>query len=110
MKSADLIRKHFGVDRAKLLYRAPKFSYSIKDQVYSNRANHISVLKQSLFEKPVSDDSILYAHPFDFPQPVTEAPNLLLATLYSRFPNRRRLFESYLAKYSKCDSTVQVVS
>lgn len=63
-------------------YRAPWFSYET-DDIYSQRTNHVSILKQSWFGGKLPNDPIFYIHPFDVVDG-DDAPNLFTRILYSR--------------------------
>ena len=62
-------------------YRAPWFNYET-DCIYSQKANHVSVLKQSWFGGKIPNDPIFYIHPFDIVRG-DSPPNTFCRVLYS---------------------------
>ena len=63
-------------------YCAPWFSYET-DSIYSKRANHVSILKQTWFGGTLPENPIFYIHPFDIVGG-DNAPNLFTRILYGR--------------------------
>jgi peptidoglycan/xylan/chitin deacetylase (PgdA/CDA1 family) len=66
-------------------YRSPWFHYKT-DDIYSNKKNHVSVLKHSWIKQSIPNRPIFYIHPFDIVGG-NNAPNLFCKLLYSRPDN-----------------------
>lgn len=79
---ADNILKNW-TQKQFLYYRAPKFSFTLSGQKYSDPKGHIGLLKQMWFGGEIPRDPIFYLHPFDI-LGGKHAPNLFCKLWYSR--------------------------
>lgn len=67
----------------KPFYRAPKFSWKVSGQPYSDRAGHVSLLRSMWGVDSYKPSDILYLHPFDIVKSSMKAPNLFCKIWYS---------------------------
>jgi len=81
----------------KMEYRAPWFSNK-SESVYSDRKNHVSILKKVWFNQRIPDDPIFYIHPFDIVH-WKKAPHPALAMLYGRPDDVLDTFKRYCRLY-----------
>lgn len=78
-------------------YRAPKFTWTT-DDIYSDPTNHIGLLKQMWFPRPIHPNSIFYLHPFDIVGG-TIPPNLFCHFWYSRPKAAWKTLQSLVSRY-----------
>lgn len=97
LTSMEVLKKHLGLDRKTVPYRAPKFSYVKENEPYSNPKQHVTLLKTLWFPWKKLENRILVVHPFDLQEIHMErAPNLLLKAWYSRGSQAKSLLLKYL--------------
>lgn len=81
-------------------FRAPKF-YWETDDIYSQKKNHVSLLKNKWLKENIKDNTIIYLHPFDIVETSELAPNLFCKLWYSRPKRAYETFINLLNRYSK---------
>jgi len=63
----------------KARFRAPKFYWETED-IYSQKKNHVSLLKHMWLGQKIKEETIMYLHPFDIVETTEPAPNLFFRT------------------------------
>lgn len=91
----QLLRAYSLVPAGPIPFRAPKFSLRIND-VYSRKGiwgevEHTGLIRHLYGMDKLSDNRILYFHPFDIIKPNTPAPNLFCKLWYSQHDRAKAL-------------------
>lgn len=79
-------------------FRAPKFNWETED-IYSQKKNHVSLLKHLWLVQKIKPETIIYLHPFDIVKTDEPPPNLFCRLWYSRPDAAFNLFKEMVNKY-----------
>lgn len=79
-------------------FRAPKFYYET-DDIYSQKKNHVSLLKHLWLGQKIKEETIIYLHPFDIVETTEPAPNLFCKLWYSRPKEAGKLLSTLVKRY-----------
>lgn len=94
---SDTILKGYK-NESRFEFRAPKFHYKLYGHVYSDKINHVSVMKRMWYGQKIPKDPIFYLHPFDIVGGGS-APNLFSKIWYSHPKDAYETFLNLLRCY-----------